>query len=49
MKVKPVMTSRHNVTREKAAHSQSEAWVLMCSCAFGGLRSSAALPSRAKT
>ena len=40
-KVNTAMTSVHSVTREKAAQSQSEAFVLMCSCASGGLEPSA--------
>ena len=45
MKVRIDMTAVASVMRENAAHSQSEALVLMCSCAFGGFRLSAALPS----
>lgn len=41
MNVKTDITNVESVTREKAAHSQSEALVLMCSCASGGLEPSA--------
>lgn len=41
MKVKTAMISVHRVIKEKAAQSQSEALVLMCSCALGGFEPSA--------
>lgn len=41
MKVKTAMTNVHRVIKEKAAQSQSEALVLMCSCASGGFEPSA--------
>ena len=45
-KVRPVMQRKQNATRENAAHNQSEPFVLMWSCASGGLMSTASLPSR---
>ena len=44
MKSKPMTTRSVKVMKEKADHSQSEAWVLMWMAALGGLRSKAWLP-----
>lgn len=41
MNVKPTMTRRQRATRENAAHSQSDAFVEMCTAASGGLESRA--------
>lgn len=41
IKSRPMTTKRPRVIREKAAHSQSEPWVLMWRSALGGLRSNA--------
>lgn len=49
MNVKQVITTRASVINEKAAQSQSEVCVTMCSCALGGLISTASLPSLVNT
>lgn len=44
--VRTPIASVASVMKEKAAHSQSEPCVLMCSCALGGFRPRASLPRR---
>lgn len=43
VKVTPVTMTRQNAKNAKAAHSQSEPWVLMWRSALGGLRFNASL------